>query len=109
VLAAMEDPRWTQLTNEIAAKDAEIKALSEQWRQCSDPALEVKLKEEISWLRQQHDRLLDDRSQLVKTLAAAAAAQPQQGVCGSGWLYALCTFVLLYLGESSMHARCKMQ
>jgi len=101
----MEDPRWTQLTNEIAAKDDEIKALFEQWQQCSDPALEAKLQWRMEMLQADKRGLLD----LKKTLAAAAAAQPQQGVCGSGWLYALCTFVLLYLGESSMHARCKMQ
>ena len=65
VLAAMEDPRWTQLTNEISAKDAEIKALSEQWQQCSDPALEAKLQWRMEMLQADKRDLLD----LKKTLA----------------------------------------
>jgi len=101
----MEDPRWAQLTSEIAVKNAEMKELWALKRTAKDERTRADLTEQLQQLQADKQGLLD----LKKTLAAAAAAQPQQGVCGSGWLYALCTFVLLYLGESSMHARCKMQ
>jgi hypothetical protein len=77
VLAAMEDPRWTQLTNEIAAKDAEIKALSEQWQQCSDPALEAKLQRRMEMLQADKRDLLD----LKKTLAGMVKECLHQQPC----------------------------
>jgi len=83
VLAAMEalNSAIERRTAEIDRIRVQIEALSEQWLQCTDPALEAKLQQRIALLQQQYDRLEEARTQLEGSLAdmAAAAAQPQPG------------------------------
>ena len=66
VLAAMEDPKWAQLTNEIAAKDAKIEDLWALKRTADDQRTRADLTEQLQQLQADKQGLLDQRAGMVK-------------------------------------------